>query len=112
MEVKETEVPDELRDVFMFMNHQAEEVMAPTGTAPGTKRRRAQGDQGNREGEDLRRLCQMMSRLLLRHEDSLNVLCQDHSWLIYMDRHQRGVTPMIMEATKNWHALHKKGETQ
>ena len=47
--------------------------------------------------------CQQMIRLLLRHEDSINASCPDQSWIIFIDRHQRGVIRRIMQVTKEWH---------
>ena len=76
MSVSESEVPEELRDVFMYLAPQPEQAPPSQGShPPGSKRRRAQQEQHGRDGDDLRHLCQQMTRLLLRHEDSLNVLC-------------------------------------
>ena len=82
---------------------------APTWE-PHNKRRRHQDGHDSNPDSDLRSLCQQMGRLLLRQEDVLNSLCQDHSYTCFMSRMTHGVLPQILDKTKQWHQAHKQNE--
>ena len=110
MEVNEENVPSELMGVFSYLcQPQQAPPSAPTWE-PHNKRRRHQDGRDSNPDSDLRSLCQQMGRLLLRQEDVLNSLCQDHSYICFMSRMTHGVLPQILEKTKQWHQAHKQNE--
>ena len=75
------------------------------------KRRKSQGQRDSTQESELRSLCLQMGRLLLRQEDVLNSMSEDHTWVVFVDRKSHGILPHILAKTKQWHQQRKTQTT-
>ena len=50
---------------------------------------------------------QSLTRLVLRHEDSINTLLQETEYMVFMNPGQGSILPQLMEVSKLWHAQEK-----
>ena len=53
----------------------------------------------------LNKLCRLMGQLLIRHEDQMNSVCMQDSFVIFFQRGNAGVLPLLMRSAGQWRNL-------
>lgn len=78
---------------------------------PARAPKRPRGPQGRNVKEEeivvTAQWTQTVNRLLLRHEDHLNVILSDAQFLVQMGLHADGLVPSLLAETQSWHGSDK-----
>lgn len=57
------------------------------------------------ESGQVMKLCRLMGQLLIRHEDSLNSVSMQDSFVLFFQQGNSGVLPLLLRTAKQWHDL-------
>lgn len=52
--------------------------------------------------QNLNQLCNMMARILIRHEDSIQSIHSRDSFILFLNRGQQGIVQQLLQAGKDW----------
>ncbi|CAK9016860.1 LINE-1 reverse transcriptase-like [Durusdinium trenchii] len=55
------------------------------------------------ESGQVMKLCRLMGQLLIRHEDSLNSVSMQDSFVLFFQQGNSGVLPLLLRTAKQWH---------
>ena len=50
--------------------------------------------------QNLNQLCNLMARILIRHEDSLQSIHSEDSFILYLNRAAQGIVPQLLQTAR------------
>ena len=52
--------------------------------------------------QNLNRLCNLMARIIIRHEDSIQSIHSQDSFMLFFNKGPQGIVPHLLQAAQNW----------
>ena len=77
----------------------------PKSSEPPPHKRRGRAPERHQEADRAQNdLLVMLSKLTLRHEDTLQILLQQHQFILHLKTGPGSLIPLMMEKSQQWHA--------
>lgn len=75
---------------------------------PSRRNPRRNNNQRDQEADQDTNLVRMLSRLVIRHEDTLNVLLQQQQFILHLKGGTGSLIPQMMKSSMEWHQAQEK----
>ena len=81
---------------------QAAFLSSTSTETPEASRRNEAGDEvpDPHRDQNLNQLCNLMARILIRHEDSLQSIHSEDSFILYLNRAAQGIVPQLLQTAR------------
>lgn len=87
-----------------------DQIAAMINAKPNPHKRPRAGPQGKQRAPlpELLSWMKALTKLVVRHEDTLNVITSDFQFLAFLGQQRDGIIPLMVEESKKWHAAPEK----
>ena len=82
-----------------------------TDHPPASRRNPRRPNQRDQEADQETSLVKMLSRLVIRHEDTLNVLMQQQQFILHLKGGTGSLIPQMMKSSMEWHQAKEKTQS-